>query len=34
LRIYGTDFQAIATVLCKTRDQVKRKFKVLEKKSV
>jgi hypothetical protein len=33
LRIYGTDFEAIAREMGKTRDQIKRKFKVLEKVS-
>jgi hypothetical protein len=32
LRKYGSDFTMIATQMNKTRDQVKRKFKVLEKK--
>ena len=29
---YGTDFVRISQVLGKSRDQVKRKFKVMEKK--
>jgi hypothetical protein len=33
LKIYGTDFEAIAREMGKTRDQIKRKFKVLEKVS-
>ncbi len=33
LRKYGSDFTMIATEMTKTRDQIKRKFKVLEKKS-
>lgn len=33
LRLYGSDFQTIALEIGKTRDQVKRKFKVLEKKN-
>jgi hypothetical protein len=33
LKVYGSDFQTIAVELGKTRDQVKRKFKVLEKKN-
>ena len=33
MKIYGTDFEAIAREMGKTRDQIKRKFKVLEKKS-
>jgi hypothetical protein len=33
LKIYGTDFQAISREMGKTRDQIKRKYKVLEKKS-
>jgi hypothetical protein len=31
LKTYGTDFEAIASEMGKTRDQIKRKFKVLEK---
>lgn len=31
LKVFGTDFQAIAREMGKTRDQIKRKFKVLEK---
>ena len=31
LKIYGTDFQIISIKMKKTRDQVKRKYKVLEK---
>lgn len=31
LKLYGSDFQTIALEIGKTRDQVKRKFKVLEK---
>jgi hypothetical protein len=33
LKIYGTDFEAIAREMGKTRDQIKRKFKILEKVS-
>lgn len=33
LKLYGSDFQTIALEIGKTRDQVKRKFKVLEKKN-
>lgn len=33
LRKYGSDFTMIATQMTKTRDQIKRKFKVLEKKN-
>jgi hypothetical protein len=33
LRKYGSDFTMIATQMSKTRDQIKRKFKVLEKKN-
>jgi hypothetical protein len=33
LKKYGSDFTMIATRMTKTRDQIKRKFKVLEKKS-
>ena len=33
LRKYGSDFTMIATEMTKTRDQIKRKFKVLEKKN-
>lgn len=32
LKEYGSDFTMIATKMDKTRDQIKRKFKVLEKK--
>ena len=32
LKLYGSDFTMIATKMDKTRDQIKRKFKVLEKK--
>jgi cytochrome c556 len=32
LKRYGSDFTMISTKLPKTRDQIKRKFKVLEKK--
>lgn len=32
LREYGSDFTMISTKMDKTRDQIKRKFKVLEKK--
>lgn len=31
MRKYGSDFTMIATLMTKTRDQIKRKFKVLEK---
>lgn len=31
MRNYGSDFTMIATLMTKTRDQIKRKFKVLEK---
>jgi hypothetical protein len=33
LKKYGSDFTTIATHMTKTRDQIKRKFKVLEKKN-
>ena len=33
LKVHGTDFEAIAREMGKTRDQIKRKFKVLERKS-
>ena len=33
LKKYGSDFTLIATHMTKTRDQIKRKFKVLEKKN-
>lgn len=32
LKEYGSDFTMISTQMDKTRDQIKRKFKVLEKK--
>jgi hypothetical protein len=32
LKRYGSDFTMISTKMNKTRDQIKRKFKVLEKK--
>lgn len=31
---YGTDFEMIAKMMGKTRDQVKRKFKKLQKKDI
>ena len=33
LRKYGSDFTMIATQMTKSRDQIKRKFKVLQKKN-
>lgn len=30
--MYGTDFVRISHIMGKTRDQVKRKFKIMEKK--
>ena len=31
--MYGSDFSLIATFMSKSRDQIKRKFKTLEKKN-